>query len=387
MAVSTLIIDDGELQDIRDTLQELGVEYRWLRSGPARDAKHESPARLFVATARYALQADPMAGQASLRPVCMAVLDDDARTVCTQLRERGFDYVLRRPVHPIALRLLLLRSLYRGDERRVSARAAIGIPTSYRATFRRRPALLADLSRSGCRFYGPKRLHADSEIRIQLPKEMTGGESVDLPGWVVRCEPDPLGGAGLPYGVGLAFEPLPDAVDEELRVLLEARASGPQRLTADEARRAWQEWSSQAAARRRSGSATVAQSGKRRTPRRLFRSRVAAVTQRDRALRTLVGRNLSTGGMLVEPESNLRVGDRLTVGLFGKPGQRLDVRAQVVRSDPEQGLALSFEAMPAEATRELEALVARLEASEDRRASDGASLVQVVGEITRRERR
>ena len=91
--------------------------------------------------------------------------------------------------------------------------------------------------------------------------------------------------------------------------------------------------------------------------------------------------------MLVEPESNLRVGDRLTVGLFGKPGQRLDVRAQVVRSDPEQGLALSFEAMPAEATRELEALVARLEASEDRRVSDGASLVQVVGEITRRERR
>ena len=115
MAVSTLVIDDGELQDIRDALQELGVEYRWFRTGPARNVKLESPARLFATTARYALQAEPMAGQASLRPVCMAVLDDDARTVCKQLRERGFDYVLRRPVHPIALRLLLLRSLYRGD--------------------------------------------------------------------------------------------------------------------------------------------------------------------------------------------------------------------------------------------------------------------------------
>ena len=388
MAVSALVIDDGELQDVRDVLGELGVEYRWVRPEDARGVKGEPPSRLFVTTARHALQTEPMDGQAGSRPGRIAVLDDEARTACAQLRELGFDYLVRRPVHPIALQLLLLRTLYRGDERRVSARVAIGCPTSYRATFRRRPALLADLSRGGCRFYAAKVFEPDSEVRIQLPKELTEGESVELPGWVVRCERDPLGSPELPYCTALAFELLPDEIDERLRAVLEARARGPERLAARDAERAWREWSERSGARRARQDETVntGHRGARRAPRRRFRSRIAAVTQRDRALRTLVGRNISTGGMLLDPERDLRVGDRLALALFGKPGQRLDVRARVVRSDRERGLALSFDAMPAEVARELEGLIAGLPSVESAETSAGDSAVTVVSEITRRYR-
>jgi hypothetical protein len=385
MAVSALVIDDGELTDVRELLDELGVEYSWIRASCAQGVKYESPSRLFVTTARHALQAEPGDGEASARPVRMAVLTDEARNATSQLRERGFEYVVRRPVHPIALQLLLLRALYRGDERRVSTRVAIGCPTSYRTTFRRRPALLVDLSRGGCRFHGAKALDPDSEIQIQLPKELAGNAALDLPGWVVRCERDPAASAELPYCIALAFELLPDETDERLRAVLEARASGPERLNARDAEEAWQEWSRRAAARksRHDAVAPKAGSGARRTARRGFRSRIAAVTQRDRALRTLVGRNLSAGGMLLEPEPDLRVGDRLALALFGKPGQRLQVRARVVRSDAE-GLALAFDTLSAPATLELEKLVAALPTPES--GESGGAIAAVVGEITGRSR-
>jgi hypothetical protein len=381
MAVSTLVIDDGELKDVRDMLSGLGVEYAWVRPHAARGAGSAAPARLLVTSARQALQIEAPKDTAAGGPVRIAVLDDEARAACAQLRERGFDYLVRRPVHPIALQLLLLRCLYRGEERRVSPRVPIGCPTSYRRTFRRRTALLTDLSRGGCRFHAEKVFEPDTEIRIQLPKELTGGEAVELGGWVLRSERDPRGGAALPYCTALAFAPMPDAVDEQLRAVLEAAARGPQRLDAADAGHAWREWSQQAAAKP-AGRDVAASAGARRTPRRSFRSRIAAITQRDRALRTLMGRNLSAGGMLVDPERDLREGDRLALALFGKPGRRLDVRARVVRNG-EQGLALAFDPMPPEAVRELEALIASLPAIE---CSEDDESITVVTEITRRYR-
>jgi hypothetical protein len=95
-----------------------------------------------------------------------------------------------------------------------------------------------------------------------------------------------------------------------------------------------------------------------------------------------MGRNLSAGGMLVDPERDLREGDRLALALFGKPGRRLDVRARVVRNG-EQGLALAFDPMPPEAVRELEALIASLPAIE---CSEDDESITVVTEITRRYR-
>jgi len=386
MAESVLLIGDDELKDVRDALEELRVDYRWLRLGDTKGLAHASATRLLVTSARQGLLIEPAARPPSPRPVCLAILDEDSKTVSARLRERGFDYLVRRPVHPIALQLLLLRALYRGDERRVSPRVPIGGMASYRSSLRWRPALVADLARGGCRFFVSKALEPDTQLRLQLPKEMTGDTPLELPGWVVRCERDPLGSAELPFCVALAFELLPPESDEALGALLEARTSGPERLSPAEAEQAWREWTKGAAARRAArGAPLEAEPRKgRRTPRRRFRSRIAAIRQRDRAMRVLVGRNLSVGGLLLDPDPDLRVGDRIALALFGKPEQRINLQARVVRNDPEAGLALAFDALSADATRELEALVAGLPCVE--RTEGGGAIATVVGEIARRER-
>ena len=109
MAESVLLIGDDELTDVRDALEELRVSYRWLRPGDAKGPAHAYPTRLLVTTARQGLLLEPAARPANPRPVCVAILDEDSKTVSARLRERGFDYLVRRPVHPIALQLLLLR--------------------------------------------------------------------------------------------------------------------------------------------------------------------------------------------------------------------------------------------------------------------------------------
>jgi hypothetical protein len=88
--------------------------------------------------------------------------------------------------------------------------------------------------------------------------------------------------------------------------------------------------------------------------------------------------------MLLEPELDLRLGDRLSLALFAKPEQRLDLRARVVRSDEQKGLALAFDPMPAALSSALEGLIAGLPCIE--RTSGAASPAAMLGEITRRDR-
>jgi hypothetical protein len=72
-------------------------------------------------------------------------------------------------VHPEALRLLLLRGLYRGDERRREPRVAVGFEVTYRAGLRSRRAVLADLSMRGCRLISEDPISEGRRIRVNIP--------------------------------------------------------------------------------------------------------------------------------------------------------------------------------------------------------------------------
>src|SRR4030095_4645426 len=104
---SVLIVDDGELGDVRRLLDELGVAYRHLRGG-AVPTPLAAPQALLVSTARRAA-----------------------------LRRQGYDFLVRPPVHRESLRLLLLRTLYTGEERRRDARVSVGSEVSLRRGMRR----------------------------------------------------------------------------------------------------------------------------------------------------------------------------------------------------------------------------------------------------------
>ena len=97
-------------------------------------------------------------------------------------------------------------------------------------------------------------------------------------------------------------------------------------------------------------------------------------------LRTLIGRNLSTSGMVVEPHPDLAVGDEFCLAIFGGPGERVVLRARVAH-ELGRGLELRFEEPPADERRQLEALVRRLPTLECLEEGEGAPTRGVVGEI------
>jgi hypothetical protein len=188
---SVVLVDDGELDDVRDLLGELGIEFAHLRGG-AVPKRIEAPRDLFLATPRRAALARPWPHSADglLRPVRIAFVDEDSPTARSALRKLGFAYLVRRPVHPVALRLLVLRALYQGDERRGDARVPVGVDVTLRTGLRRRDALLADLSRGGCRLVTDRALPAGAKITLHLPRELIGESDLSLVGQILRCERD-----------------------------------------------------------------------------------------------------------------------------------------------------------------------------------------------------
>jgi hypothetical protein len=187
-----VLVDDGELEDVRDLLLELGVEFAHLRGGVV-PRTLAPPRDLFVTTPRHAPLARPWPSSrdGSHRPVRIAVASEDSNAARALLRRLGFAYLVRRPVHPIVLRLLLLRALHRGEERRASPRVPVGVEVALRSGLRRRGALLSDLSAGGCALLTEKALPGGARVTVQIGSDVTGEEEgLELAGRVVRCERD-----------------------------------------------------------------------------------------------------------------------------------------------------------------------------------------------------
>lgn len=364
----TLVLDDGELGDVRATLDQLGVAYTYLRGGSTDGIAVDLPTQLLIATPRRAVRLAPGERERSDGPVRIVVAEQDSVSMRNQLRSLGVDYLVRRPIHPGALRLLLLRALYRGPERRVSVRYPIGGPVYTRTGLRKRSGMLLEISLRGARVSSDAACDPDTRISLILPKDFTTTRTLTLAGWVVRCQPvdgvdgvdgaDGADAAQPGFEVAIAFEALTSGTERELRSLMKRKI---QNLGDDDA-------------------GAPARVDERRAGRRAaFPGAVNAV--RDEAARTLVGRNLSTGGLLVEQNLDLRIGDETTLEIFERrDGDPLRVRARVVRDD-DAGMALQFVDVPDDVAGRLEALVAGLPPIERLADSEAEAMGTVVAGI------
>ena len=221
---SVLVVDDGELDDVRDLLDDLGIEFAHLRGG-AVPTRLDPPRDLFLTTMRRAklARAWPHSSDGTLRPVRIAIVEEDSPTARTVLRRLGFVYLVRRPVHPTALRLLILRALYRGDERRSDARVPVGFDISLRSGMRRRDALLVDLSRGGCRLIADRALPAGAKLSLHLPGELLGDTDLTVSGQILRCERDAQALADGGFRIAVRFHDLQNATRESLERFLARR--------------------------------------------------------------------------------------------------------------------------------------------------------------------
>jgi hypothetical protein len=407
---SVLLLHDGELAPFAEVIGTLGgVE----RRGNPNELDRARAWDVIIASASRMLELHEHLSDSTA--VRIAVLDGDSKTLRKMLKQIDTDLMVRQPVHPAALRLLILHALYRGPEKRRTTRVSMGAPVRFRSGLRRRPAILAELSTRGCRMMvdaGSHRVAPDRLVTIALPPEVTNdNRSLSLRGHVMRISD----GEADNDVIAVLFERLRDSTRKRLESIVSAHSQGPAVLDDAVAHALTslpiisegadsQPTSPQSAAPLPSApegsepqpaaaesavppSSTCesqpdeATSERRAQERHALSRRIVALG--DEAARVLIGRDLSVGGMRIDPTPGLSKGDRLKIAVHVRPdGQPLEVSAEITRDDGPGGMALRFVDLCPETSTYLEEMIFALPTiieSDNSKEGSGVVVSEVVG--------
>jgi len=356
------IRDDGELDDVRALLSEMKVEYV--------EGETVEPTRLLVSSPRHAVRENGVGGrhgsQGRKRLHIVVVTDAASRSLQRLLERSDCDVVVRQPVHPTALRLLVQRALFGGEERRQLERVAIGAPIKLKGGLLSRPAILAEISLRGCGIVTSQRFSRGDVVHLTLPAALTGAKPRSLCGRVVGVQAAPTGEAS-GHAVAVVFERLDSTTLREIRNLMVAHGLGPTRRAMVAATASGSVAPNKGApAEMREAAPNAAppakpQGRERRQSRRgVYNESILA--QADGRTHALIGCDLSTGGMRIGFDSDLELGMVLRLALYGQAGiPPVIVKAEVVRDGSEEdGFGLRFGPLPEAAQQRLEQLVASL---------------------------
>jgi hypothetical protein len=380
--VPVLLIDDGELDDVRSLLRGIGAETSELRGGAIPD-RVSPPRDLLVTTGRRARVAEG----------CM-----------------GFDFLVRRPVHPEALRLLLMRCTFRGEERRRHPRSPVGCTVSYRHGLRRGTAILSELSLEGLRLLSTRPLPVGTGLTLRVPGELLGGRSFSVRAAVLRSDVRRSRRACRELDIALSIDPRDREGQRHVEELLWTIAAGPPSLSEPVEESAASETSpvdpdelelageaDDAAEPSVTDEAKSSEEPSRQTQRRKARPpkrwrerrryhRASfgqkIVADSDSATRILVGRDLSSGGMRVDPDASLQEGQRLELAIYGWADEApLLVAASVTRNEGNRGVGLEFDLSEPGLSDRLERLVSTLPAVESLSDDEVGSMGTVVSRV------
>jgi hypothetical protein len=370
---SVVLCDEGELDDLYQTLRQMGQRPLRVRPDDIHDLRDwERPSRLFVTVARVAMARPLEVIREDPDLVSIAVSDGDAQTAATAMLRKGFRYVVRRPAHPEAIRLLLGQVLYRGPEQRNAARFPFGGEIAWRSGLRRGRCVMSEVSARGCRLLTHEPLARGSLLHIRIPPALPDSRPLRLKGRVLRRDlSDPSAGPRHTHLV-IGFEAVSLRARAHLDALLAERDSGPAVTLGTvpiasrrPARRGPSRFLRLTEARQSSppggiGAAAAASSEQRRVPRAVWRSEVVTLEGRgDRVQLTLMGTDLSERGMRVEPHPLLQLGELLRVAIYdAKRSEPLVLETRVARDDGSRGCGLAFERVDPTTRERLRALVA-----------------------------
>lgn len=369
---AVVIADDGELAELREVLDALGVAFVERPPATGREAG-ALRAELLFSTPRHALELERRRGRdtGTRAREHVVVLDAASRTLGRVLERSGCDFVLRAPVHREVYRLLVERSRYRGTERRRHPRVAFGEPVKVRVGRHSHAATLSQLSRRGCGLVLDKELEPGATLSVLLPPELTGGARLVLDGRIVVSR-DPAGDESEGRHHAVVFEAIRGDAAKRLRaLLLERSTAGPTLVPAGAGPAAAGRPAARAPAT--GASSFPASEGpsdaggeRRRSPRAAYCERVLA--SGGGGARVIAGRDLSLGGMRVERHPDLAVGDEVKLALYGRPGRpALLVRAVVARDAGRRGWVLQFRGLSGAVVAQLGDLVDSLPRLDTRR--------------------
>jgi hypothetical protein len=291
---SVVLLDGGQLTDVREALAELALPFRTELA-----AGSEAPKLLLTSV-------DEAQRIHQDRALHVVVGGSPHSVAC--------DFLLTQPVSVELLRLLVARAHYGGPERRRATRSAIGAPITLDIAGERREAVLAQVSAGGCGLVSTSPLEPDRELTLEVPAELTG------PHRTLRIRGSVLGsrelvtGDGTTFDVSVRFEELtlPDRIT--LRALMSSRGfeMRPE---------------------------THASPGASAPPRR-----GADGTAADPDKRVVIGRAVSRTAMQLERDPCLAVGDLCKIALYdGGGGDPVHVRGRITEEAEDRGFLLRFE--------------------------------------------
>ena len=325
-------------------LERLGVEFALCRRS-ADPGSVPRPRDLLVTTGRRALAMPPLdaAQETESRPLWLCIHGQDFGELRTQLRALGVHYLVNSAVDQESLRLLIEMLLHSKHENRTASRLPVGCEVSVRVGKQVHFAKLLDLSRGGARLRTEVPLEIGDLLAVELPLELRGTALVSLPGRVARAElaPGKAGKDGQSFwSIAVELDALSPAAVRELDAIL----SGGHPAT------------------RISALAGPRPRERRRSERRAYRRRVAALSAADAGTpRVALGHDLSVEGIRIARQPGLKKGTSVAIGLYGADGgSPLTLDAAVVADHGPRGLGLAFQRVTDEQRRALEKLVAAL---------------------------
>lgn len=408
-----LLIDDGELEELAANLDMLGVTYTRTRGGLIEN-DIAPPTDLLISTPRRAaaVRRGSPAGASPGRPLRIIAADEDSKAMRRMLRRMGFHLLVRRGAHPDVWRLLVERAMFDGDDRREGERMPVGASVNYTSDASDGPAsmseapstapdraTLIDVSNRGCRLRTSAWLAPGARLSLEIALPEPEAGTLRVSGRLVRSSMDAGPGAEECYFAGMLFdEDLPLAEREQLGRLLNELSIGPGVLAQPE-ENSLPECESPVIPGLTLDAETdpaipagveigVLQdpegSNRREMPRGSFVGPVLAQSSLDRSANqhVLMGRDLSAGGMRVDPCAGVSTGDQFELAIYG-PGEAHPflVHARVERDDGNHGLALRFTDVDPEMAKRLEKLVACLPDIESLEQGERAGLGAVISEI------
>lgn len=220
-----IVVQSGnELDQFVQVLQELAVPVEISSKASLPSLEEAAGASVLVVPGRRLI--DSKCPNLSHMPRVVAVVDSSSKTMVAHLNRLGVALVVRRPIHPRTLRLLLLHEIYHGPERRKKKRVLIGHPIRVSAGLFKNRATLLDLSPGGARLDLPNAPKVGGTLKILIGKDLTHTKPLKLTAKVVRCiRPSGENGrAEAEIGVQLIK---PDRDAKTIRAILDRYVHGP----------------------------------------------------------------------------------------------------------------------------------------------------------------
>lgn len=180
------IWDNGALDDVRQLLLELGVEFG---EGEAKDSA-PLPTHLLISSGSNSVETlrRLRSGERTHYFMHLVIVERGSRSLAAALERQGCGIVVRAPIHPTSLRLLVQRALFSGENKRLVPRVAIGETVKLKTRLWSRDATLAELSVRGCGLIASQRFEIGDLVGLVLPATLSGDGPLSLEGTVVGIQ-------------------------------------------------------------------------------------------------------------------------------------------------------------------------------------------------------